>query len=133
VIVVRRDMISNSGTPPIVPVDEGNLRASFFTVTSTGAVKAGSSPTFKGKQAAKLSAQHGPVVEEAAGMTKGISNKYKPMVTFGFTAEYAAWVHENMEATNWQRPGSGPKFMEASIKRNHAKIIGEIREAAKVR
>jgi hypothetical protein len=50
-------------------------------------------------------------------------NKVKQAVIFGFSANYAYWVHENITAKNWSRPGSGPKFMEASIKRNVFKLL----------
>lgn len=50
-----------------------------------------------------------------------------PAVVFGYSANYAAAVHEMMSSVsgapiNWSRPGSGPKFFEASIRRNQKKI-----------
>lgn len=77
---VRRDM------EPLIPVDLGNLRASFF-VTST----------FEG------------------GGTK-------PVVTLGFSANYAWFVHENVDAT-FKRPGAESKFLEKSMKRSTGEII----------
>jgi len=51
-----------------------------------------------------------------------------PFVRLGYNANYAAAVHEMMESPsgkpiNWTRPGSGPKFLEASLKRNEQKIL----------
>ena len=51
-----------------------------------------------------------------------------PYVTLGYHANYAAAVHEMMESPsgkpiNWSRPGSGPKFLEYSLKRNEKKIL----------
>ena len=51
-----------------------------------------------------------------------------PYVMFGYTANYAAAVHEMMQSVsgnpiNWNRPGSGPKFLEASIKRNTQRVL----------
>ena len=51
-----------------------------------------------------------------------------PFVRLGYNANYAAAVHEMMESPsgkpiNWTRPGSGPKFLEASLKRNEKKIL----------
>lgn len=80
-IFVLRDV---EQTPPKIPVDEGNLRASAFT------------HAYKG--------------------TKG------PAVQLGFSAYYAWYVHE-MVGANFQRPGAGAKFLEASLKRNKAKIL----------
>lgn len=53
--------------------------------------------------------------------------KHRKAIIFGFSANYAAYVHENMTAQNWNRPGSGPKFLEAAIKRNTYKILLIIR------
>jgi len=48
-------------------------------------------------------------------------------VTFGFTANYAVYVHEMVgsEGTdiNWSRPGSGPKFLQSAVKRNSKEIV----------
>jgi len=51
-----------------------------------------------------------------------------PYVVLGYGTNYAAAVHEMMESPsgkpiNWTRVGSGPKFLEASLKRNSAKVI----------
>lgn len=81
--LIRYDM---EKTPPYIPIDTGNLRAS-WTVNSG----------YIGKN---------------------------PIVVMGFTAEYAVYVHENMEpSVKWSRPGSGPKFFEAAFKRNTQKMI----------
>ncbi len=52
---------------------------------------------------------------------------------FGFTANYAMYVHERVEGApwgdgvvgniNWSAVGSGPKFLESAIKRNTDKIM----------
>jgi hypothetical protein len=43
---------------------------------------------------------------------------------FGFSANYAYFVHENLDpGVQWNRPGSGPKFLEAALKRNFKKIL----------
>lgn len=34
----------------------------------------------------------------------------------GYAAFYAWYVHERTEATNWTRPGSGPKYLEKPYK-----------------
>ena len=56
------------------------------------------------------------------------SENGEPFVLFGYKAGYAAAVHEMMYSIsgrpiNWQRPGSGPKFFEASIKRNTRQVL----------
>lgn len=47
-------------------------------------------------------------------------------VRLGFTANYATFVHENMEA-NYKREGAGSKFLEAALIRNKLKIIQTIK------
>ena len=89
-ILIRVDM---DKTPPLIPIDLGNLRASWFT---------NSFRTFKG-----------------------------PGLMMGFSANYAAAIHEKVGA-KFQRPGSGPKFFEASLKRNRKEIINIIGINAKV-
>ncbi len=56
----------------------------------------------------------------------------------GFSANYAVYVHEMLESSlgnpiNWSRPGSGPKFFEAAIKRNVNVILGIIKATAQIK
>lgn len=60
-----------------------------------------------------------------------------PFVLYGYRANYAAAVHEMMYSVsgrpiNWTRPGSGPKFFEASIKRNSNAVIRIVADYARV-
>lgn len=55
----------------------------------------------------------------------------KPVVIAGFSASYAIWVHENMEA-NFKKPGSGAKFYESALNRNHDAILEAIRGEIKL-
>lgn len=62
-----------------------------------------------------------------------------PVVIFGFSANYAFFVHEMVgatktgEAINWGRPGSGPKFLESSLKRNKNTILKRIQNKATIK
>jgi len=51
----------------------------------------------------------------------------------GYTAKYAAWVHEMPNDVNWTTPGTGNKFLEKAIRRNTREILGIIRANAKVK
>lgn len=75
-LMLRRDM---DKTLPLIPVDTGNLRQSWFT--------------------------------NATECIKG------PQVRAGFSAKYAAAVHEATNK-NFRRPRSGAKFYEEALKRN---------------
>lgn len=125
-IVVRRDM---DKTPPKIPVDTGNLRSSYFTVTSKGTTEAGDSPKFSGEEVSKLQAGHAAVMNEQQGSIVG---KLDPTLIMGFTAYYAMYVHEMVEAEHFTRSGSGAKFMEAALKRNKDKILEIIAKEAKI-
>lgn len=89
-------------TPPVIPVDTNNLRASFFTR---------------------------PYTNIADG---------SPRLDIGFSASYAVYVHEMIGPTkggkqiNWNRPGSGPKFLEAALNRNMEEILQIIASHARI-
>ncbi len=140
-IIVRRSMEKES---PKIPIDTGNLRASWFVVTSQGKVASGKSPNFKGENANIAASDHNEsksrnkFIAQASGM---------PGVIMGFSANYAFFVHEMVGVSDikigrkkqisplskaqrssfgvarFHRPGSGPKFFEAAIKRNAGKIL----------
>ena len=127
-IMVTRSMET---TPPLIPVDWGNLRASRFIVTSTGAIRQGKNPKFKGDadEAAEMSEQHQAMAQKYA-MTAKLTGM--PMVILGFSAGYATYVHENVGAT-FQRPGAGAKFLQAAVENERDNILRVIREEAKIK
>jgi hypothetical protein len=93
-ILINREVMTVS---PTVPLDTGNLRGSWFTEFMTDLV------------------------------TRNVGMR------FGFSANYAFYVHERVEGApwgegvvgkvNWNEPGSGPKFLEAALKRNTDRIL----------
>ena len=138
--MIRNDMET---TPPLTPVDLGNLRASFFVATPTGISRGGgnSGGRFKGPKAGVMASEHAATISEAKGMVSG--NKKKPGVVLGYSANYALYVHENIgmhDASNpyWAkrkkgwRPNSGPKWFEAAFKRNSKKIVQIVADNAKI-
>jgi len=94
-IILRADMDT---TPPLIPIDTGNLRSSWFTTNFRQGTMFG--------------------------------------LTMGFSANYAVFVHEMVDkgskVINWSRPDSGPKFFEASLKRNKERILQEIADNATI-
>ena len=48
------------------------------------------------------------------------------------TAEYALKVHEMPEDTNWNKPGTGPKFLERPLFENADKFLEILRRATAV-
>jgi len=123
-ILVRRHMAHNS---PKVPIDFGNLNASWFTTTASGKGEE-SQPSFKGSNAGELASSHSAIMARAKSLAA--STGY-PVLYMGFTANYAFWVHENVGA-KFSRPGSGAKFFESALKTNKAAILEEIRKNVKL-
>ena len=103
-IIVRRDM---EQTEPKIPVDTGNLRSSYFLVTSTGETLDGQNP----------------------GVPKIQNNG--PYVAMGFSANYAVQVHEAVNI-KFKRPGSGAKFLESAVDRNAGAILEMIQKEVKI-
>jgi len=123
-IVIRRDM---EVTSPVIPVDMGNLRASWFTVTKISTTKEGG---FKGKDKGQVMQDTNAAVTNA----KGVVNTLKvPILIMGFGANYAVYVHENVGANftgkgeGDRRQGAGAKFLEASLNRNKAEVLKILR------
>jgi len=53
-------------------------------------------------------------------------------LTLGYGSEsvgYAVYVHENLNAVNWTRPGSGPKYLEAPLHERQDKLGERIAQA----
>lgn len=123
-ILIRRDM---EDTPPLIPVDKGNLRASWFTVTSSG-FETGGSAQFEGKSRTRMAAEHRQAVSQARSSLVG---KQDPVLIMGFSANYAWWVHENIGA-KFKRPNAGAQFFRASIERNVDDIIRIIQKNARI-
>lgn len=125
VIIIRRSMDKET---PTIPVDTGNLRSSFFTVTTKGQKKINPSDgSFKGDDAGKMQRDYEGAINNSIALVNASRN---PMVMFGFSAYYAAVVHETDK--NYRRPGSGSKFLENAIDRNRKEILNEITKAGKI-
>lgn len=120
-IVIHRD--TDLSTPKI-PVDTGNLRASRFTTTGYGDRAGGGD--FTGDDAGRMSADHSTVVSKASGQVKS-SLKNRPILILGYSAHYAAAVHEAAGKKEWKRGGSGPKYLETSLENNKRTIIQAIK------
>ncbi len=123
--MIRRDM---EATSPLIPVDLGNLRASWFGVTALGETRGVEGSNFIGPKKAQLRAQNKSTI---AVMKQVVKKEKEPLLIMGFTANYAAPVHE-MVGVNFKRPGSGAKFFQAALYRNTKRILGIMQKYAKV-
>jgi len=113
---IRNDM---EVTPPKIPVDKGNLKNSWFVVSSSGSVITGKSPSFVGELANKIKGGHSSTLGDAILFAL---NKKGPFVVFGFGAYYAAYVHEMIEA-NFSKHGTGALFLSNAIARNSKMVL----------
>jgi len=107
-VFIRRDM---DETPPLIPVDTGNLRASWFTETFRQG--------------------------ELFGLTIGFNANYAVYVHEMVGADFTSprWRSRPGGKQYWYTPreGAGAKFFEAALKRNGDKIIKIIQETAKIK
>lgn len=56
-----------------------------------------------------------------------------PIVTAGYTAYYAPYVHEKVDAINWTRPGSGPKWLQIHYERNRRQMFLIVAQHASIK
>lgn len=115
---------------PKTPLYTGNLRASYFTVIKgKGNVNTGNYPLIKPN---KVDPKDKALQRTVVSMMKGVSNSINyPNMIFGFSANYAAPVHEDMEAKNWNRSNSGPKYFQLHLQRNRKDILHILAKSAR--
>ncbi len=129
-------------TSPRIPIDTGNLRASFFIVASKGGGdQSKGTGEFKGDDAADMKNEKGQVV---GAVESAVASFRQPAVGLGFTANYATFVHENLDANfagkkaqtgklkDARRSGAGPRFFSTALERNTGKIIEIVAKYAKI-
>ena len=130
--------------PLVTPVDLGNLRASWFAIVTgdkgriadplrqSGNFREGTKehPRVKGISK-RLGELYNKSISEYTAEANAVKNKLK--LICGYSAYYAAAVHEMIEAKNWSRPMSGPKWFQAAINRNINKIVSILAKEAKIK
>lgn len=137
-ILVRED---TEKTAPATPVDLGNLRASWFIVSSYGGIEAdplGLSGTFKNKpftkmqiKASEMRAQHAAVISTC--QSEALSKKGEPIVLMGYSANYALYVHEMLGADFTERtPKAGEQWFQKAIYRNRKRIYEVVKDNAQI-
>ena len=123
--------------PPLTPVDTGNMRASRFitsaSTVSTGALRGTGEGKFKGAKAAQMLIDYSMTIEEARAMVSSMNSSNRKFVMMGYTANYAGFVHEAIGMKNMSRGGSGPKWLEASLKRNTGKMVQIVKDNAEIK
>jgi hypothetical protein len=130
-MMIRED---TEKTPYITPLDLGNLRSSWFITTAQGKIKNDKWNTgfrnIAGKgirntrkvDASRMATDHVSAITESKGRCVSASLTGKEMLVMGYSANYAVYVHENMNA-NFKRDGSGAKWFQEAVNRNSGKIL----------
>lgn len=133
-----------------VPVDTGNLRHSWFIVSSAAKIVSGGGKTrtvdggggFTGPNAGRMAAEHSAMLKSMKARAYAYSSiNDGPFVFMGYSANYAFWVHEMLDVGPWdevekkgfKRKGSGPKWFEYAIKKQEPNIINIIRKNARIK
>lgn len=137
----------------ITPVDTGNLKASAYVIWGGGKKKtrSRSNPTFTNKAAGKKgSSRRFATISEHTSVISGRKSRListSPFAEVGFTANYAAQVHENLTARHGKvnKVGKGrfalhrvvqigqPKFLEQAFVQNSRKVFAIIKRRARIR
>ena len=130
-IELRRSMENES---PTVPRDTGNLRSSYFMAikSSTGTHNEGTGFSAQTKIAAYHKQRQAAIVSGARTI---VQSSNKPLMLFGFSANYSIPVHERTGGNiNWSHPGSGALFFQKGLERmRDGRGIQILRDSAKLK
>lgn len=124
--LIQAGLLVQRESQKITPRALSNLVASAFTVWGPGATT--TSPSFKGKEGGRIGADHSKIVnQEKMKLPAGDIN---PTVEVGYSAYYAIYVHENMQAKH--KKGKEPKFLQRALERNYGQILNIVRDNGKI-
>ena len=133
-IHIQRDMIQ---TAPKIPIDYGNLQHSYFTISNKG----GGDQMPGKKPEGDMLSEHQSTVSTVESVIRA---ERMPVVAMGFSANYAVFVHENLDANfarpkkvggklKNRRPGAGARFFSSALDRNHKEILRIIGQNAQIK
>lgn len=128
-IIVRR---AGEDDSPTTPLDTGNLRASFFA-----AIKGSEGLIFDGTGVGSKSNRRGAENTAFQTMVVDVARQAAdaspfPVMFFGYSARYAAAVHEMVGDINWSKKGSGAKFFEHSLRSKKGEILKILADSIKL-
>jgi len=131
--LLKAAIILQNEAEPGTPVDTSNLRHSWFTVShkstqNQAPVKGG----FKGPNASEMAANHSKTVSAASSAVRSVANDSRPVVLLGYTANYAAKVHESVD-TKFHRPGAHARWLYLAMQTAQSKMLEAIRKDAEIK
>jgi hypothetical protein len=127
--------------PRRTPVDYGNLRSSWFVVSSKGSIvrgggtshtETGLAEKFTGPKGAEVAGSHAATLSEMKTKANILSKvNGGPFVIMGYSANYAFYVHEMLgtasgKTVNWSRKKSGPHWFIMALKKQRNNMLGVI-------
>lgn len=118
-LIIRKADLTEA---PIVPVDTGNLRNSWFATVGTRTQRGRKKLS---ERAAERARYHN--VDMSKYVTEAQKSLY-PMMVYGYLANYAVKVHEDKELKH--KGETGAKYMESSIKSHKNDILQKLKENA---
>lgn len=113
---------------PMTPLDIGNLRASWFVVSYKSGQES-DQPQFEGEESSEMTSHHQNVMRHAQGLAARFASPTRPVVLYGYSANYAPFVHENVGAS-FGRPTARARWLFAALQRSKARMLEEIRKEA---
>ena len=123
--LIRAGLFIQGEAQKRVPVDLANLKASAFTVWGDKSIEM---KPFKEDKGGKMSKDHVSVVgTEASKLSTYNAIPMTPfMVEVGFSAFYALYVHEDMQA---KHPNGGEaKYLQKAVSENRETILKLVKE-----
>jgi len=122
--LIKGGFIIQRQAQKLTPIDTGNLRASAFTIWAMKTdVEA---PNFRGEKGREMDMQHEKVIRQEK--SKMSTNPLKPEVEVGYTAAYAIFVHENLDARH--KVGQA-KFLEAAVALKAPDVVAAVKSESR--
>lgn len=127
------------------PKDLGNLRHSWFVVTSSGNIQSGGGTShstegagegFNGPNAGRFAASHSSMLAEMKAKAESLSKANDgPFLIMGYSVDYALWVHENIGAdfTKHGNPKADAKWFQAALEKHRDNIVEIVASNARIR
>lgn len=139
--MINAIIVLQRAAEPGTPIDTGNLRASWFAVSYKGGGNLVPSPrgeSFEGPQAADMQSHHSAVITAFENLARAEATDATPVLIFGYSANYAAFVHE-LVGVNWKRKTkegvvlAKERWLYKAIQDKKAEILEEIRKHARIK
>jgi len=118
---------------PGTPIDTSNLSHSFFTVSykSPGnKIPQAEAGGFKGPDVSEMQSDHSRVKQATHAAAKRLGSDTKPVLIFGYSANYSVWVHEAPKGVTFTRPNAHRRWLYKAMQKSRAAMLEEIRKEA---